>query len=122
MAVNTIDAVFPPNSNYFLLTLKHRPLPHSKQDLTRRQPPQPVPSLFFYTFSLCCNALSCAVGAASLFDAKQMQQCTNSTERHHFGKGLQSSLIQQINYAASLRPIVHACDEFDNDTTCIGSL
>eukprot|EP00965_Chrysotila_dentata_P009766 318454-Pleurochrysis_carterae.AAC.1 len=32
MAVNIIDAVFPPNPNYFLHTLKHRPHPHLRQE------------------------------------------------------------------------------------------
>eukprot|EP00965_Chrysotila_dentata_P081404 2687618-Pleurochrysis_carterae.AAC.1 len=32
MAVNTIDAVFPPNSNYSLHTWKRRPLLHSEQE------------------------------------------------------------------------------------------
>eukprot|EP00965_Chrysotila_dentata_P025500 848242-Pleurochrysis_carterae.AAC.1 len=89
MAVNAIDVVFPPKSNYFMHTLKHRPLPHSKQE---------------------CDNRSCVVGVASLFDSKQKQQCTNGTERHDFGKGLRSRLDQQTNYAASLRPIVTACD------------
>eukprot|EP00965_Chrysotila_dentata_P165643 5469076-Pleurochrysis_carterae.AAC.1 len=36
MAGNAIDAVFPPNSNSFLHTLKHRLLPHSGQECNNR--------------------------------------------------------------------------------------
>eukprot|EP00965_Chrysotila_dentata_P118377 3913012-Pleurochrysis_carterae.AAC.1 len=90
MAVNTIDAVFPQNSNYFLHTLKHRLFRTQNGSVTivskfglsstQRQPPQP------------------------------MQQCMNCTERYHFGKRLQSSLSQQTNYAALLRQTINACD------------
>ena len=78
--------------------------------LTRRQHPRLVPSLFFSTLSSCCNTSSCAVEIVSLFDFKQMQQCTNLTERHHFGKGLRSSLRQQTNYTALLRQTIYTCD------------
>eukprot|EP00965_Chrysotila_dentata_P256481 6212551-Pleurochrysis_carterae.AAC.2 len=66
MAVKGVNAVFPPNLNFFLNTLKHRLLPHSEQQ---------------------CDNRICVAGIAPLFGFGQMQQCSESYRAPSFWQG-----------------------------------
>eukprot|EP00965_Chrysotila_dentata_P015424 510483-Pleurochrysis_carterae.AAC.1 len=89
MVVNAIDAVFPPNSNIFLRTLKHRLLPHSKQE---------------------CDNRSCIVGVAPLLEFRQMQQCNESYRAPSFWQGAAKQFGSTNKLRCFAATTVYACD------------